>query len=828
MSTTRWLRQLCASWSRSVVNFFCLFVFFLLLISYRSSFQSIFFSSKNDSLLLEQLDAEWRALVKPFGSDLRPPETLTEWLHVREYVVAYLQGDPAALIASTRRRLAAGANLLHDLSLALSRDEVVQEITDVGLVNTPFFNVPFFTQNPSPLVRRFGTVKGYFLMSLPTMAVANIFCWALAFKSVMSGDKGDPLLSSEAWDRLGRASVARGRNKARVVRSAWCRLLCELFLVPFKTMTPVLLLLSITLPLAFVGLTAVVDLTKDEDVLLVRVLACVLYTLFFGILAASFGWVALLAVFDEGTYSPPTTTNIVPACGSWTGPSFAPHDAMSAPSRSLKLDYYNIDGVDQHRKVKLTKDNMFAIVGLVLPLLQVFGLAMGLMPKAPLVHPPNIFNGTLAAEPPSESGALGAVYESFKKWVATVLGAFTHCVFHPLRVPLCSPSSSSSPRPGVFMLNIDLGRLFYHMSFWIMVSIAVIFLVMNSGWLASMAINDSIFSKQVNDGLRAATGGEIPENFMHHYANVRSSSDDGTAENDSEDRSPRIFVDEVVAAVDEIVEVATEKRLKKEIEVTEEDNQVSDDDDEEEEFLEEEDESRRSPIPRDQWLSKSRKRLIQVARKAQRIAVYSEIRSRSWWRLSFTVISNALFLTITQHLVSALDCTYDGQPYRKKGAAQTHFAHPYLDSDPETMCWRGAHIAYAMVGFLGVMIFVPVCILGPSFAMTDSDGKFLIDALDFRWSGSSLILDKVGGVGLVFLRTLTGDRWNWVAALWLLFGYGTMFIHSMRWPGERICSIRFAVQSKRMLYGMTALAGAAVLVECVRPSVCAIRCLPPF
>ena len=302
---------------------------------------------------------------------------------------------------------------------------------------------------------------------------------------------------------------------------------------------------------------------------------------------------------------------------------------MSAPSRTLKLDYYNIDGVDQHRKVKLTKDNMFAIVGLVLPLLQVFGLAMGLMPKAPLVHPPNIFNGTLAAAPPSESGALGAVYESFKKWVATVLGASTHCVFHPLRVPLCSPSSSSSPCPGVFMLNIDLGRLFYHISFWIMVSIAVIFLVMNSGWLASMAINDSIFSKQVNDGLRAATGGEIPENFMHHYANVRSSSDDGTAENDSEDRSPRIFVDEVVAAVDEIVEVATEKRLKrgfvrhasvrtntapeKEIEVTEEDNQVSNDDEEEEEFLEEEDESRRSPIPRDQWLSKSRKRLIQVA-----------------------------------------------------------------------------------------------------------------------------------------------------------------------------------------------------------------------
>lgn len=251
---------------------------------------------------LGQLDTEWRARVKPFGSELRVPESLTEWLHVREYVVAYLQGDPAALIASTRRRLAAGANLLHDLSLALSRDEVVQEITDVGLVNTPFFNVPFFTQTPSPLIRRFGTVKGYFLMSLPTMTAANIFCWALVFKSVMSGDKGDPLLSSKAWDGLGRASVARGRNKARVVRSAWCRLLCELFFVPFKTMTPVLLFLSITLPFVFFGLTAVVDLTKHDDVVLLRVLACALYALFFGVTAASFGWVALLAIFDEGTY----------------------------------------------------------------------------------------------------------------------------------------------------------------------------------------------------------------------------------------------------------------------------------------------------------------------------------------------------------------------------------------------------------------------------------------------------------------------------------------------------------------------------------------------
>ena len=267
------------------------------------------------ALEVEKLEAAWRDDDPPFGREETPPDTLTEWLHVREYVVSYLQGDPEKLIERTRSCLTAGACLLQDLSLAMSRDEVVQEITDVGLVNTPFFNLPHFTQHPPALIRRFGTVRGFMLMSLPTMLFANIFCWALAYKSVMSSDKGDPLLSSKAWDGLGRAHAARGRNKARVVLKAWRRLLCELAFVPFKTCTPILILLSFVVPISLFLVTNVVsfDLNKSIDLIIVRVIVCVVYTIFFGLLAVSFGWVAVLAIFDEGTEKSFVVCDLLPS-----------------------------------------------------------------------------------------------------------------------------------------------------------------------------------------------------------------------------------------------------------------------------------------------------------------------------------------------------------------------------------------------------------------------------------------------------------------------------------------------------------------------------------
>ena len=445
---------------------------------------------------------------------------------------------------------------------------------------------------------------------------------------------------------------------------------------------------------------------------------------------------------------------------------------------------------------------------------------------------------------------MSEVYEDFKKWVAEVLG--------------------------IFMLEIDFGRLSYHVTFWTMGAVALLFLVMNSGWLASMAINDSLFSQHVNDGLRSVTAGELGEDFLHHYKLFEDAGEDVTdrasdgGDDDGDLQGGAGGLDEHAEKKkkkkkkEKKKETPTKKKKKKTTTTTttttsdsvengttprdvaesdstpllvlastpggegggepqeregEERDDVDDDDDGDQKKApgKDDDEQRRVPMKRDRWLSLSRKRFLQVARKAQRIAVYAEIRDRSWWRLSFTVISNALFLVVTQHFVSALDCTYDGQPRRKtQFAPRTHYAHPYLDSDPEIQCWHGIHLLYAIVGCLGLLIFTPVCILGPSFAMTDADGKFFIDALDFRWSGASLILDKIGGVTLVLFRTLTGDRWNWVAALWLIIGYGVMFVHSMRVPNEQICSIRFAVVTKRMLYGMTSLAGVAVLIEYAR------------
>ena len=148
------------------------------------------------------------------------------------------------------------------------------------------------------------------------------------------------------------------------------------------------------------------------------------------------------------------------------------------------------------------------------------------------------------------------------------------------------------------------------------------------------------------------------------------------------------------------------------------------------------------------WAERVRARSIFFLDKLARQDVYQRLKASTLMRTQYDTLSAACFVPICTNLLSPWKGCLPWEEKPEFNAA----GMPVMLIGPDVECWSTTHIGYCVLAMVLLSLYIPVATSFAAFAEVDSNGQFLVEQMDVRFSPAIRAGDKAAALVMVFCK----------------------------------------------------------------------------